>query len=1523
MKRFLKRFFVFLFVIVMLFTSTITTETLGIIASAADTQGPVFSEVKVAIMAENGYTVTAKVSDNVGVTRVLFPTWISGQSGGDAIWLAGTYDPTYDHWACWVPVSNWNNHYGTYYTHVYAYDSAGNNTGYGALGDIRVPSLNGNSEELASSGTYNLANNSTIRAKGWLYNRNGDNVKVHYRFDNGIWYTFNLVDRTDVPGVYPDCKQVKCGYNQNISIANLAAGQHTIDIIAETDGMTKVIYSKTFTVVRPESYVYFDVNDGGGKNLNLLAPQKATKTTSGVTYSFDGATGIITLNGSASANVDFFSKPFKPTSGEIYKLTATYVSGSLSNGCVVLEARDNDGNRMNFDVLNSSTSKTWTITSTQAQKINRIDFWGWCNSSAGKLTFNNYKIKLKLEKVSSSSASSTSYTPNAKYLAYGQVYNTMPVVTRTGYTLNGWYTAKSGGTKITAGTTVTIGSAQTLYAQWTANTYYVKYNGNGNTGGSMSNSTHTYDTAKNLTANSFTRTGYTFNGWNTKADGTGTSYTNSASVKNLSSTNGATVNLYAQWTPNKYTIKFYGNGSTAGSMSDVACTYDVSKTLPTNLFSRTYYVFNGWNTKQDGSGTNYSDGSSVKNLVTTNNGSVSLYAQWILDEYLVCYDANGGSGAPVSQNKTATIGLTLTEDIPTTAKKRTMIFDSNGGSIIDDISVDCAFREWNTVSDGSGTAYSSGDTYLTEADVVLYAQWDNPVAGTLPIPTKSGYTFKGWIDAENNKLTSETILNNDIVVTAQWEANDYVVTFNTNGGSCDTSNKTATYDSTYGSLPIPTRTGYYFAGWFDSLTGGEKVTENTVVSDVSDHMLYAHWEEKHVTGISVNLTKTKTTHYVGDSFTPSEVVLTVTCEDGEVFDITKGFECSTPTLDKMCKKRVTVKYKDLTAYYTIDVVMAPLQSISVKNHPDNLAYTLGDSVNTNGLILQATYANGYSAEVTTGYKTAYDFSTSGNKTVVVSYTESNITKTAAYSVTVEDVPQISSDVTSAHCGEIVSVPVYISNNKGIMGFGIEVSYDENALTPISVTAGAGFNGFFDDSISTADTNNFMVYWTGSENVSNDGIIFTIDFLVADNAYGETIIGLNYSSDDTFDEDWNDVKLVCNNITLNISEKDSNVTKIIADNCSVKSGEYIDIPIKIVQNKSLSASTISVGYDSSVLTPVLVVGDLATVSQTNIETCDGSLDIVIDEVAQSLGDGTLLTVRFFVEYCDLGEYDITINCSDSNIKSENFKIDILPGATKIYGGDIVIDGDIITVPVNISGNYGIMGLRLNFTYDASVMEPVSATPGKVITSGMTEDTIGVSPAGTLSFIWIGNDDITDNGELLLLKFKMLSGTKGSKISVNYSVPDTYNSSWENVDLDCEDITVSYEIAPKENTFIDFVNKFIFTKGEEKSSILDFFNPSADCEFVGTASHISGTTQFFGTGSLIYVYNNGAPQYPFTLVVEGDVNGDSVCDALDAAQVANASNGLQSLDGAYAMAADSNSDDEISIEDYQAIVNKAVS
>lgn len=217
-----------------------------------------------------------------------------------------------------------------------------------------------------------------------------------------------------------------------------------------------------------------------------------------------------------------------------------------------------------------------------------------------------------------------------------------------------WETAKNGIGSDHGGTymdnpsnggssTFTVTTDMTAQLHYYPNTYTIKYNGNGNTGGSTTSSLHTYDVAKALTTNGFTKIGYSFTGWNTEADGTGTAYTNQQSVKNLTSTNGATINLYAQWTVNNYTVRFNGNGATSGTMQDQKFVYDKKQALNENTFARIGYTFTGWNTKPEGNGTSFKDKQEVINLTSVNNGIVNLYAQWTENVLTVNYYSNNAT----------------------------------------------------------------------------------------------------------------------------------------------------------------------------------------------------------------------------------------------------------------------------------------------------------------------------------------------------------------------------------------------------------------------------------------------------------------------------------------------------------------------------------------------------------------------------------------------------------------------------------------------------------------------------------------------------------------------------------------------------------------------------------------------------------------------------------------------------------------------------------------------------------------
>ena len=177
------------------------------------------------------------------------------------------------------------------------------------------------------------------------------------------------------------------------------------------------------------------------------------------------------------------------------------------------------------------------------------------------------KVEIRTTEISCDKSQSTtgSTLVTATYTASGSIGNGGLVLSRyakftatpsTGYHFVGWYTNKdctegeqkansysTGSAKPSNNGTSNLGS---YYAKFEINTYTVKFNSNGGSG-SMSNQGFTYGAAQNLTANAFTKSGYVFLKWNTKADGTGTSYNDKASVKNLTSTQGGEITLYAIW----------------------------------------------------------------------------------------------------------------------------------------------------------------------------------------------------------------------------------------------------------------------------------------------------------------------------------------------------------------------------------------------------------------------------------------------------------------------------------------------------------------------------------------------------------------------------------------------------------------------------------------------------------------------------------------------------------------------------------------------------------------------------------------------------------------------------------------------------------------------------------------------------------------------------------------------------------------------------------------------------------------
>ena len=250
--------------------------------------------------------------------------------------------------------------------------------------------------------------------------------------------------------------------------------------------------------------------------------------------------------------------------------------------------------------------------------------------------------------------------------------------TRTGYTFQGWYTAKNGGSKYDFGQAVT--GDITLYAHWTVNTYTLTFDGNG---GNPAETTRTVQYGNQYgTLPTPTRTGYTFAGWYTAKNG-GTKVTPTTTM------GAANTTVYAYWTVNSYTLTFDGNGGRPTETSRTVQYGSQYSTLPTA--TRTGYTFQGWYTAKNG-------GSQVSPATTMGASDTTVYAHWAIKSYIVAFDSAGGSAVDAQKVQ----------------------YGSRISRPADPTRTGYTFQGWYTAKNG-GTRYDF-DKAVT-GDVTLYARW--------------------------------------------------------------------------------------------------------------------------------------------------------------------------------------------------------------------------------------------------------------------------------------------------------------------------------------------------------------------------------------------------------------------------------------------------------------------------------------------------------------------------------------------------------------------------------------------------------------------------------------------------------------------------------------------------------------------------------------------------------------------------------------------------------------------------------
>jgi uncharacterized repeat protein (TIGR02543 family) len=376
---------------------------------------------------------------------------------------------------------------------------------------------------------------------------------------------------------------------------------------------------------------------------------------------------------------------------------------------------------------------------------------------------------------------------NPEYYVPTKSYSLNPPIMPKGYTFKEWILVKANGKAVEEKRNEIKETDQgelvfqAVYDMDPSYLYTINFDSNGGKG-TMKEQKVSEGQKVSLSKNTFKRDYYAFTGWNTKADGSGTAYGDEEQITDLVGV-GESITLYAQWESNLCTITFDPTGGTVSEEARKAEKNAVVGELPTPV--KKGYKFLGWFTAAEG-GTQI-----AKDTNVGNTEKVTYYAHWEGQEYIIYYNGNGGRGTMAASTTRCGVEFILS--------KNQFVKD------------DYKFYGWNTAADGTGDFYGPEAKVkdlvtIKNGTIILYAQWRDKkdiivyfdgnggtvttkqknvkvgaTYGVLPMATRSGYRFAGWLDGpEAGELIKESTIvtiKDDHTLYAKWAEEETVHIF--------------------------------------------------------------------------------------------------------------------------------------------------------------------------------------------------------------------------------------------------------------------------------------------------------------------------------------------------------------------------------------------------------------------------------------------------------------------------------------------------------------------------------------------------------------------------------------------------------------------------------------------------------------------------------------------------------------------------------------------------------------------------
>lgn len=822
-----------------------------------------------------------------------------------------------------------------------------------------------------------------------------------------------------------------------------------------------------------------------------------------------------------------------------------------------------------------------------------------------------------------------------------------------------------------------------------------------------------------------------------------------------------------------YDVKFHANGGSGAPEAQIK-TQSADLTLSGKKPARTGYTFQNWNTSKDGSGTRYSAGGAYKA-----NKAATLYAQWAVNSYKLTVNTADAAMGTASGGGSYQYGKSVTlKAVPSTGHSFVRWSDGNTSAV----------RSVTVTANASYTASFAKDSYNIEvksADgemgmVSGGGSYGYGSSATIKANPKQGFHFVRWNDGDTSAVRSITVSSN-AVYTAEFAVDNYTVSVK----SANTEMGTVSGGGVYANLSKITiaanpKSGYKFVKWSDgntatvravTVTGNASYTAEFAADSNCCAHVYGAWATDQaatcvVPGIQHRVcskcgaVQNEVVGLAEHQLSGLWVVQTpATCEM-EGVQYCKCLVCDTymetKAIDKLehefsgkrILERPTCEKEGITEVFCINCGACDNSAAEVApalghSYPEEWVIEAEASCTAEGLkSRECTVCGGKETEVIE--QAEHDFRESRYEPngmqmgqiirvcTTCSYTETEFFYDEMHAGAVEVVSD-----GYAKAGDTITIPVKITDNPGILGFHFTLRYNKDVLTPqpvsqttfegqvISQYAEAGnvlkggelTTAVKEDAADGSGANEAMnISWYHVSEMDEDGVLFQVSFQVAE--------GLDTAV--------SDLLLDCgtmvgeDNALIVPTVRDGEVTIVDGANAELKKGDvYIDSKVD--------------ERDSILLAKYLVGRTGINLSEAQLEAADVYLDGKVN-TKDSVRLAQIITGLEFTE-----------------AEASKAARSVTPDTAIRVGECTAQPGQYVDVPVAIENNSGIAGFHLKLDYTEEYLTPVSIESGNIIgsdiVSNLPEDEAEAPTLGSLSFQWNEPDNITEDGVLCTVKFKV--------------------------------------------------------------------------------------------------------------------------------------------------------------------------